>query len=44
MPSKFCTSAQNLDAIITRNPKDFRLARISVLSTHQVLEQLDAEF
>lgn len=39
-----CAEVQNLDAIITRNPKDFRTARISVLSTHQILEQLDAEF
>lgn len=35
-----CAEAQNLDAIITRNPKDFRTTRIAVLSTHQIVEQL----
>jgi hypothetical protein len=35
-----CAEAQQLDAIVTRNPQDFRAATIPVLSVNQVIKQL----
>jgi predicted nucleic acid-binding protein len=35
-----CAEAQQLDAIITRNPQDFRSTAIPVLSVNQVMTQL----
>ena len=35
-----CAEAQNLEAIITRNPQDFQTANIPVLSANQIMEQL----
>jgi predicted nucleic acid-binding protein len=35
-----CAEAQQLDAIVTRNPQDFRSATIPVLSVNQVMTQL----
>lgn len=35
-----CAEAQQLDAIVTRNPGDFRSTNIPVLSVNQVMTQL----
>ena len=35
-----CAQAQQLDAIVTRNPQDFRSTVIPVLSVNQVMTQL----
>ncbi len=35
-----CAEAQNLEAIITRNPQDFQTANIPVISASQIMEQL----
>ena len=35
-----CAIAENLDAIITRNPQDFEGAALPILSARQLLESL----
>ena len=35
-----CAQAQNLDAVITRNTRDFQTANIPVMSANQMMEQL----
>lgn len=36
-----CAVAENLDAIVTRNPRDFRTNLLPVLSIAEVLQRLD---
>ena len=35
-----CAEAQNLDVIVTRNPKDFQTANVPVMSASKIIEQL----
>ena len=35
-----CAEAQNLEAIITRNPRDFQTVNVPVMSATQMMEQL----